>query len=925
MSSVVSAVTFLCLFFAMAMGVGLGLLLKFYGTTRSNSRHSEGEDKRTLRLVEVSAAESRRELAELRATVLELKNILGEMGLSESLKKLALLDIIWNKLGLLESTSLRLVNMEHKLELLEIHTKPIPELPTRADIDALEEQARVLDLSIATLPASFEERVRTWRDVERLERIEKGLIRLDFLSELPSITTRLGLLESVATKDEVTHVATLVRDTHAQEVRLLSLSDEQSLVRTQVFTTQLETMHARREARGEAEQKLLHEAIRKLASGDDVEAITSILADLLTALSKTARSEELPSMQSALVRAIESSQSEFAASIASTARSTEVRETFESLARLHKDLASVAQRAVSEESVAALQMHVLAVSPKLLELQKRIELSTTPKDLEPLHTRIQLSTTPKDLEPLQRRIELSTVPKDLEPLQARIQLSTVPKDLEPLQARIQLSTVLKDLEPLQKRIQLSTVPKDLEPLQKRIQLSTVPKDLEPLQKRIQLSTVLKDLEPLQKRIELSTVPKDLEPLQKRIELSTVPKDLEPLQKRIELSTVPKDLEPLQARIQLSTVLKDLEPLQKRIELSTVPKDLEPLQKRIELSATHKDLEPLQKRIELSTVHKDVEPLQAAIQSVLVSSKAVEIAAAGLATRAALDTALRELRELRDLPSLVSALPPLFDALSQSQTDHASSLHQALDRTKLEASHSLGELLSEVTRTSKDLGKSQQSVLEGLARLPKSIDTNQLEAHLSRSFEQTQVHTTQTAAGLERTLTSHLQETARRSEGLAQESSLAAVRDDVLLSDAQVRAHIDEVRVTLESVENAVRELPRPKQENARTSSEPEQQAEVALVTQAPEEEARPRVRKVKPKAAPAPAPLPLPADDLKAIVGIGPALEKVLKRRGIRRFTDLANLTREQIEALDESLPKFRGRIKREKWVSQAKRLSRNT
>lgn len=79
-------------------------------------------------------------------------------------------------------------------------------------------------------------------------------------------------------------------------------------------------------------------------------------------------------------------------------------------------------------------------------------------------------------------------------------------------------------------------------------------------------------------------------------------------------------------------------------------------------------------------------------------------------------------------------------------------------------------------------------------------------------------------------------------------------------------------------------------------------------------------RKPRDEGAAAPAP-ETAADDLKAISGIGPKLEQVLNRRGIRSYAQIAALTDEEMARLDEELG-FKGRIGRDDWRGQAKRLS---
>lgn len=62
------------------------------------------------------------------------------------------------------------------------------------------------------------------------------------------------------------------------------------------------------------------------------------------------------------------------------------------------------------------------------------------------------------------------------------------------------------------------------------------------------------------------------------------------------------------------------------------------------------------------------------------------------------------------------------------------------------------------------------------------------------------------------------------------------------------------------------------------------------------------------------------ADDLKRINGIGPVLEAKLHELGIFHFKQIAEFTDEDIARIDQFL-NFKGRIQREEWVSQAKKI----
>lgn len=63
------------------------------------------------------------------------------------------------------------------------------------------------------------------------------------------------------------------------------------------------------------------------------------------------------------------------------------------------------------------------------------------------------------------------------------------------------------------------------------------------------------------------------------------------------------------------------------------------------------------------------------------------------------------------------------------------------------------------------------------------------------------------------------------------------------------------------------------------------------------------------------------ADDLKKISGVGPVIEKKLNELGIFHFNQIASLTKDQAVAIDDAIS-FKGRIERDDWLGQAKKLS---
>ncbi len=62
-------------------------------------------------------------------------------------------------------------------------------------------------------------------------------------------------------------------------------------------------------------------------------------------------------------------------------------------------------------------------------------------------------------------------------------------------------------------------------------------------------------------------------------------------------------------------------------------------------------------------------------------------------------------------------------------------------------------------------------------------------------------------------------------------------------------------------------------------------------------------------------------DDLKRISGVGPKMEQLLHDFGLYTFYQISKLDDDGVEALNARLEFFSGRIKRDDWIGQAKRL----
>jgi len=65
-------------------------------------------------------------------------------------------------------------------------------------------------------------------------------------------------------------------------------------------------------------------------------------------------------------------------------------------------------------------------------------------------------------------------------------------------------------------------------------------------------------------------------------------------------------------------------------------------------------------------------------------------------------------------------------------------------------------------------------------------------------------------------------------------------------------------------------------------------------------------------------------DDLKKISGVGPVIEKKLHALGITKYAQIAGFSKNDIAKVDEVL-NFKGRIERDDWLAQAKKLAEDS
>ena len=79
----------------------------------------------------------------------------------------------------------------------------------------------------------------------------------------------------------------------------------------------------------------------------------------------------------------------------------------------------------------------------------------------------------------------------------------------------------------------------------------------------------------------------------------------------------------------------------------------------------------------------------------------------------------------------------------------------------------------------------------------------------------------------------------------------------------------------------------------------------------PPTEPLPRKRPAKPRTR--------PKDDLELINGVGPMLAKLLNRRGVTQFRQVARWDAKDIASFEAAMPNFKGRVRREGWIRSAR------
>ena len=118
---------------------------------------------------------------------------------------------------------------------------------------------------------------------------------------------------------------------------------------------------------------------------------------------------------------------------------------------------------------------------------------------------------------------------------------------------------------------------------------------------------------------------------------------------------------------------------------------------------------------------------------------------------------------------------------------------------------------------------------------------------------------------------------------------------------------------------SVDDLPPPAKPVVNKPTEPVRATGKPVSTPAPKPPARAKIS--DPRPATLPAPRGGTADNLKQIKGIGPKIEASLQAMGIFHIDQIAGWSKANVDWVDAQLA-FKGRIRRERWVEQARELS---
>ena len=164
--------------------------------------------------------------------------------------------------------------------------------------------------------------------------------------------------------------------------------------------------------------------------------------------------------------------------------------------------------------------------------------------------------------------------------------------------------------------------------------------------------------------------------------------------------------------------------------------------------------------------------------------------------------------------------------------------------------------------------------------------------------------------------------SKRTKGHRQQLTLLRITD-ILEKGADksgVKAALSGAGVSFAALDAAAPKKPAAKKPAAKKAAPKKEEAPKA-------EAPKPEAKKAAPKKAAPKKEAPKKAakgeaDDLTEISGVGPVIVKKLHDLGVTTFAQIAAWSKDDIAAMDEKL-NFKGRIDRDEWLKQAKKLDK--
>ena len=292
---------------------------------------------------------------------------------------------------------------------------------------------------------------------------------------------------------------------------------------------------------------------------------------------------------------------------------------------------------------------------------------------------------------------------------------------------------------------------------------------------------------------------------------------------------------------------------------------------------------------------------------LLTLKDQEIAEQKQRTRATQSKLLAVNEEIHLRDQQILALHKTIDKLQTNERRELATLSKQLETAKLQHTTEKNTHERQIAELTK---QHEQTVIQlnNLQRQLREADAaaNSLQAQkekLSGELNERKIHLAQAQQNY--TVTLHEQQRLNAQVmRLENENQQQRQQLERTLREIQAKTHAnDSLRVALnnqtqlnEKLQHSQVQISVPQEESAEDTSSP-------------------------PKALMAKKPAHI--DDLKQIKGVGPKLEKMLHKLGIYQFAQIATFDRQDSAWVDEHIESFKGRIYRDQWVKQAKKLSR--